>query len=349
VLSFSGGLRLPGSCAKLRNVAGSHVENTYERKNEMANHTFKGLSMRKMASLAEAVEAFGMDFEPLKLPLRYDTPAGLVTSPRHVQIVHGETHKAIGVVGLNYENVAYPVALNPAEALIAGGARIVGGGCPNNGERAYLVLESDGIIQLSRGDTIVNRFLMLSSHDGTGKIEVRMTPYRPKTGTAITTDASHPLAFKHTKNVRLRLGRARKIFTRVNQRWDEFSDGVKKMVSVTLNEKEAREFIEAVLPHTSDEPSQRLINIRQDVFTIFRDTGIGTRLPKCRGTLFGVVQAFTEWADIKRTVRKSDKRDVASASLDAKLVSDSAKKKQKAWAMALYLSKKGKLSGALSK
>jgi hypothetical protein len=121
------------------------------------------------------------------------------------------------------------------------------------------------------------------------------------------------------------------------------------MVTVPLNEAEAREFIAAVLVSKSDEPSKRLENLRQDVFTIYRDTGIGTRLPNCRNTLFGVVQAFMEWADIKRTVRKSDKRDAVSAALDARLISDSAKKKQKAWALALALSKKGKLSGALSK
>ena len=47
-------------------------------------------------------------------------------------------------------------------------------------------------------------------------------------------------------------------------------------------------------------------------------------------------------------LRQSSRRDEVAAGLDARLVSDSAKKKQKAWAMALYLSKKSnKLSGSL--
>jgi hypothetical protein len=201
------------------------------------------------------------------------------------------------------------------------------------------VLEAPGVVNLSRGDDIVNRFIMLSSHDGTGKIEVRMAPWRRKTGTAITFDAGHPLAFKHTRNVRNRVQKARKVFNSVNNSWAEFSTGIQKMIAVTVTTAQAREFVESVLPASgdSDDPSTRMGNIHDDILNIYSNTGIGTRLPKCRGTLFGLVQAFTEWADIKRTVRSSSKRDEISAGLDARLVSDSAKKKSKAWAMALYL------------
>jgi len=314
------------------------------------NYTFRGLNMQPAASLEEAVAMYNMDFSVLKLPLYFKDPnENEIVSPFHEQIIHGTTFNPIGVVGLRYQTVEYPIAFSPADALISGGAKIVGGGCPNRGERAYLILEGDGLIELSPGDTIINRFLMLSSHDGTGKIEIRMTPWRSKTGTAITFDSTNPLAFKHTRNVGTKVSRAKRIFHRVNDNWNEFSTGVKKMVSINLTEAEAKEFIESVLPATKDEPSTRLENIRSEILTIYRDTGIGTRLPKCQGTLFGVVQAFVEWADIKRTIRKSSKRDEESAALDAKLVSDSAKKKQKAWAMALYLSKKKKLSGSLSR
>jgi hypothetical protein len=121
------------------------------------------------------------------------------------------------------------------------------------------------------------------------------------------------------------------------------------MISIPLTDRQSREFIESVLPHDDKKgPSKRLENIRDDIYQIYQNTGIGTRLPKCRNTLFGVVQAFTEWADIKRTVRESSKRDEISARLDARLVSDSAKKKQKAYAMALWLSKQKSMSGALS-
>lgn len=314
------------------------------------NYTFRGLNMQGCDTYDEAMEKYHLDFPVLKRDLRFEGIDGEdVISPRNMQVIHGTTGAPLGVVGLNYTTMDYPTALEPAAILKEHGARIVGGGCPNNGERAYLVLEGEGSIELSPGDTIVNRYVMLSSHDGTGKVEIRMTPWREKTGTAITTNAAKPLAFKHTRNVAARVGMANKSFKRVNESWDEFSDGVKRMVGVNLSEDEAKQFIAAVLPSAKAEASTKLENIREDIFLIYRDTGIGTRLPKCRGTLFGVVQAFVEWADIKRTVRKSSKRDEESASLDAKLVSDSAKKKQKAWGLALTLAKNKKMSGILGK
>lgn len=313
------------------------------------NFSFKGMSMNPVSTLAEGIEKYGMGFKALKLPLYFkDENDNDVMSPDHMQMVNGLTGRPMGVVGCGYVVVDYPIAFSPAEPLLASGARIVGGACPNKGERAYLILESDGVVSLSPGDNIVNRFIMLSSHDGTGKIEVRMTPWRAKTGTALTFDAGHPLAFKHTRRVNTRVQRARKVFKNVNTSWDEFSKGVQKMVTVKLTESQAKEFIENVLPTTAKETSTRLENIRSEILTIYRDTGIGTRLPKCRGTLFGLVQAFNEWADIKRTVRKSKKRDEVSARLDAMLVSDSAKKKSKAWAMALYLANHKGMSGALT-
>jgi phage/plasmid-like protein (TIGR03299 family) len=324
------------------------------------NHTFKGLRFTPCATLNDALREFGMDFEVSKRSLFYpDENGDLVVkkgriqtgfiSPLDEQVIRTDNENPMGVVGLVYKGVPFREAFSPAEALILGGARIVGGGCPNRGERGYLVLEADGVVTLGARDKIINRFLLLSSHDGTGKIELRMTPYWERVGTAMTLDAASPLSFKHTPLVSGRVARAHKVWRRVNETWNEYSNGVQRMISIPLTDRQSREFIESVLPHDDKKgPSKRLENIRDDIYQIYQNTGIGTRLPKCRNTLFGVVQAFTEWADIKRTVRESSKRDEISARLDARLVSDSAKKKQKAYAMALWLSKQKSMSGALS-
>ena len=174
-----------------------------------------------------------------------------------------------------------------------------------------------------------------------------MTPWRKLTGTAITFDATRPLSFKHTKKVSDRIKRARAINKSVLKNWGEFTAGVQKMVAYPLSREQALEFINLVLP-TGDnsEASTKLENIRQHVYTIYTETGIGTRLPQCQGTVFGLVQAFCEWADIYKTVRKSKNRDDKAARLDARLISDGAKRKQKAWAFANYLVNNNKMKKA---
>lgn len=316
------------------------------------NFTFHGLNMTPASTFEEAIRQYEMDATYRKTPLFYevegeDGEMERKQSPYHKQIVRDDG-VPIGVVGLRYKVVPYAEAFGPAEALCAGGAVIVGGGAPNNGERGYLVLDAPGTMQLGPNDPILNRFVLTSSHDGTGKIEVRSTPWRSLTGTTFAVDTkTKPMAFKHTPLVSGRVSHAKKVIARVNKNWGEFTKGVQRMIGHRLTEQEARMFIDAVLPPSGKEASTRLENIREDVFLIWRDTGIGTRLPYTKGTLFGLVQAFSEWADIKRTVRESKKRDEVAAALDAKLISDSARKKQRAFGLALYLAKNKKLSGAL--
>jgi len=302
---------------------------------------FQGVNRSKANTLDEAVDLYKFEFPVGLKDLTYNYNGQTMLSPFHRQTVALDNGDPMGVVGLRYTVVPYRDAFAPAVELIKGGARIVGGALLNNRASAMLVMVAPGTIKLSEGDEIVNRFVMTSSHDGSSKIEVRMTPYRQKNGTALTVDATRPLSFKHTPRVSARMGQARKIYKRVNDSWDTFTNAVGRMVLVKIDDKEARDLVTAVL---GDSDSTRMENIKEDILTVFKH-GTACQLPKCKGTLFGLVQAFAEWADHGRTVRKSSKRDEVSAGINARLIADSAAKKQRAWATALWFMKGGKLAG----
>jgi hypothetical protein len=138
-----------------------------------------------------------------------------------------------------------------------------------------------------------------------------------------------------------RINRARKIFSSVNHSWDSFATNVAKMITVAVTDDEAKAFITNVL---GESDSTRMENIKGDIYATFK-TGTACVMPRCKGTVFGLVQAFAEWADHGRTVRQSKRRtDDKAAKIDARLISDSAKKKQRAWATALWFLKTKKLA-----
>jgi phage/plasmid-like protein (TIGR03299 family) len=308
-------------------------------------NAFEGLDFAIVDSLESGCQKFGLDFDVIQEDLRYSFNGEDIVSPNNRQNLRADDGRPLGVVGLRYTPVPYPIAFSPASPLLENGAKIIGGGSTEDGARGFLVMEYGDYIEISPGVRIVNRFVMVSTHDGSGKIEVRMTPYLDKAGTAYTVDASHPLSFKHTLKVGDRINRARRIYSSVMSSWGEFANGVRKMLSVPITDTEAREFIEMVLPTPKGEGAgTRLENTRMDVYTIYKHTGIGTRLPQCRGTLFGVVQAFIEWADLHKEPRTSNKRSARDAAINSRLIADNAKKKQKAWATGLYLAKKSKIS-----
>lgn len=338
------------------------------------NYTFAGLSRTPCATLDEAFEKYFMDFNVIDQPLYYIDPqvdlprlqADLLDlipdkdyqqaakalqaimdtrleTPRRRQLIHATTFAPLSTVGMGYLVQVYRDAFGIAEPLVAGGVEIVGGGILNVGEKAILLLEGKGVFRLAPGFDIVNRYALLSGHDGDTKIEVRMAPYCPRTGTTITFDASRPLCFKHTRNSGARVRRASTVLRNVTENWNEFTRGVQKMVSFPISHTEGRAFIDAVISTTIDEPSTKIENLREQVFDIWTTTGVGTRLPQCCNTVFGVVQAFAEYCDKFKTVRKSKIRNEVAAGIEARLCSAGAKQKQRAYAFGLFLANNKKL------
>lgn len=308
---------------------------------------FKGFQRTKVVSLDEACEEYAFNFDVEKRALKYEGSNGEeLISPYHEQVVRADNSAPLGVVGLGYTIVPYRIAFSPAEELIVQGARIMGGTLANHGEIAYLYMRSPGEIKIGEGDVIYNDYILKSSHDGSAKIELRLTPYRTGNGTALTVDAVKPLAFKHTTKVTDRINRARACGKRIVEAWAEFETSVARMIATPVTEQEARDFIDLVLGGDKEKDSTRLANIKVDIYTLFKYTGVGTRHPRCRNTVFGLVEAFAEWADHHQTLRKSKKakRDEDAAFLHSRLVADSAKKKQKAYAMACAMMKNRTLS-----
>lgn len=306
--------------------------------------SFTGLTEKAASTLDEACDMYGLNRPVEKRELAYIGKDGKpLISPFHMQTVDIETDNPLGVVGREYALVPYREGFGFAEGLMDNGAKAIRGGAPHFGEVAYLVLESPGMIKI--GDyEILNQFMLRSSHDGSTKIECRSTPFFTANRVALTIDATRPLCFKHTPNVRDRLARARTTFKRMNESWNEFGDGVKKMIVTRINDPDAKAFIEQITPSASE--STRIANIREEIFTLFKLTGMTRTLVQCQGTLFGLVMAVAEWADFHRTTRKTSKRSQDAAVLDARLVNDAAKKKQKAWALSLYMVNNKKLRGA---
>jgi len=318
------------------------------------NQTFQGVNFQSPKTLTEACETFGFDFTPEARDIFYEDEvrdsAGnikwadgrMVTEmkrdERYVEIVHGKTRDRFDIVGAGYVIVTYKEAFDFADDLLQNGWSIIGGLALNKGEKAYMLLEDGQKIPVGKNEFIVNRITLMSSHDGSGKIEIRSTPSCTANGVAITTDASHPLSFKHTRNVNQRLQRANKVLSSVTKSWGEFSASAKKMQSVSITDEQAKKFIEDIMPAGAKE-STRLDNIHAELFEIYKYKGTSTKLPMCKGTLFGIVMAVAEWSDGFRTVRASSKRDPVSAALESKLTMDGARKKAKAWGLALYLAK----------
>lgn len=258
-------------------------------------------------------------------------------------VVNTRTGDYVGIVGHNYGIVPYVDVVKLIWPLIeAGEAKIVRGSCPNRGERMYLLLEAPGSINLGPKDMIVNRFVVTAGHDGKNKIVIRMCPFREKNGTASITETK-PLSFKHSRKSADRIAQARKTLKGVKYTWDTYEKDVQDLLKLSISDEDVRMYFETVIEGDSTQAE----NTQAKLYDIFKTSKTIGAVPHLKGTLFGATQAVVEWVDHYKTVRKSDIRDEVSASLDAQLISDGAKKKALSWGFALKLRDNFELKGVL--
>jgi phage/plasmid-like protein (TIGR03299 family) len=296
----------------------------------------------------EVLEACGLDFtaELVELFHEYKDDDGVLikaSQPYAALVRRVDDKTPLGVNSTVYGVSQYRQWFSLPESLWQDkGLTLVYGGIQGRGTRAYLVMRAEGKIKLATDDYILNEFTVTASHDGSAKLMFMMTPRRTGNSSILTFDKPI-ISIKHTKNVAASIARVASILDKVSDHWEDFSDATQKMSQMTLTEDEARSFIKAVVGKSDTVRTQ---NIRAKVYDIFTKTGVGRVVPACNGTLFGLVQAFCEYADHHSTVRKSKYLDEAGAQLDSKTLGHAAKQKAKGWALALTLVKnKEKFTG----
>jgi phage/plasmid-like protein (TIGR03299 family) len=308
-------------------------------------YLYKDLDSPSGATYDEIIESLGLGFTAEKRPLLVEHNAAYFQVPDKVAIWHKENDAYLATVGNNYGLVQYRIAFSLADTLLSEGIEVVRGGPVNRGESAVLVLQAPGVLDLGNGNEIVNEVVLRSTHDGTGRIEVRTTPRNINTGVVLTTDALRPLSFKHSKRALERVADAKKTIHRIGREWEAFTQAAKSLMSVPLNQAEARGFIASLVEGKASEEGEigvRCQKLRDEIYERWVQ-GVSSKLPACRGTLFGLVMAVGEWCDFHKTVKKSKRFNNNAAELNARLLGDAAKKKAKAWSMALALRKRVKV------
>lgn len=297
-------------------------------------NTLSDLKGRSFRDADELLEAAGLDFDAELRPLVYPVgdPQAVVYAgqPFIAAIVHTDTEECLGVGSTKYGIVQYRQAFSFLDEMIGEGIRFERGGAPNKGERAFIVASLKTPFEINDGQSINSTFMIQSSHDRSSKLTVQLLP--TFNGMHFVTGDT-VFSVKHTKNAVDAVAQAKKILHRTRLRWEEFEDHVRKMVLVEVSDDEARDYIKSVV---GDSNTAKMENIRNKI----KDLWDLNKTPGCRRTLFGLVVAVTEWADRYKVVRASKYYDEDTAELLAKVSGDGARKKAKAWSMALTLKRK---------
>jgi hypothetical protein len=268
------------------------------------------------ANMAEATQNKYSDVRLPAIVTIYNTHTGDILAPKGV--------------GRDYGIVQYDEAVAFLEKLIGGEyADLRYLAAPGTGSHLYVVLRAEGAIDF-QGTEVKNDFLVTTSHDGSAKLNIRITP---TVGKLTAIPFNKVVSFRHSKNVGEYIGRAAATIESVTEMWDTFDSDVRHMMNVPITNVQALDYFKSIIG--DDDESTRQVNIRDTMFSLFEK---GTIARLCPGTMAAAYFGFVEWSNHYKTVRKMKHvKDSAEAELFGKFHGGSVREQTEGYAFAVEM------------
>jgi phage/plasmid-like protein (TIGR03299 family) len=258
-------------------------------------------------------EAAGMDWRIKRGIVRYNTDfdgSQLELPEQHV-LFRSDTKAPLGVVSSRYQVV------QPGEVIEffrdiarAGGLELSAAGTIYGGKRFWATAKIGEASPASVADTIGGYILISTSADGSLATEVRRTTVRTVCKNTLAMAMADAKASVKVSHRSVFDPASVKEFMGLNTAaWDAFRHNVTRLANIELLEEEAASI--AVDVFGGGEKARETAGFKK-VMSLFNGAGMGAEMDGVFGTRWGMLNAFTEYADHHARARTDENRFVSS-------------------------------------
>lgn len=258
-------------------------------------------------------EAAGMDWRIKRGIVRYNTDfdgSQLELPEQHV-LFRSDTKAPLGVVSSRYQVV------QPGEVIEffrdiarAGGLELSAAGTIYGGKRFWATAKIGEAAPASVADTIGGYILISTSADGSLATEVRRTTVRTVCKNTLAMAMADAKASVKVSHRSVFDPASVKEFMGLNTAaWDAFRHNVTRLANIELLEEEAAHIAAEVFG--GGEKVQETAGFKK-VMSLFNGAGMGSEMDGVFGTRWGMLNAFTEYADHHARARTDENRFVSS-------------------------------------
>lgn len=301
----------------------------------------------------EAQEVAGLTWTVRKEPVYYRMPAidgvsRIMKVPGSFAVVRNDNQQPLGLVGKDYLPYQNNELFNFMETFCqTTNAKMETAGSLRNGKIVW-ALSTNGTLEYVDGDPIDQYFLFKNSFDGSTNIEICFTNVRVvcnNTLTAALRQAKNIWRIRHTSNLHEQVELAKEAVLG-RQRYEEALGAImRKMASMPVSGKEAGMLVnqivrnqikdteELVADQKLSEIEEQLTAYQQktaDKILELHESGVGPNIPGVRGSVYGILQACTEYADHFKTIRPGN-RSWEEAHFESVMMGSSQDFKQRAF------------------
>lgn len=290
------------------------------------------LSSRDYGSVAEALATTGLDYSVEVMDLyaapreqaSVSDPQGLIHAPALRTLVRpmpDGSQRVLAACGTRYTPIQNADAFAVADDLKADhGSRIVGAADFRSGGSSILVVDVNAPVTLRKpgGDVDVTDLSLVirNAHDGSSALTFAITGVRVACTNmlrAAIAGAHHTWKVSHTPNAQQRVDLAAQAIREVIGYRDAFTVAAQAMLDQAMTDREFEAIVSRMWPvaegREDTKAGQNALEQRRSVLDLYQAS---ETLDGIRGTLWGGMNALTEWYDWARPVRQED-ADVARA------------------------------------
>ena len=256
--------------------------------------------------------AAGMDWKIKRGIVRYNTSVDgdqLELPEQHV-LFRSDTKAPLGVVSKRYQVV------QPGEVVEffrdiarAGGLELSAAGTIYDGKRFWATAKIGEAAPTSVADKIGGYILISTSADGSLATEVRRTTVRTVCKNTLAMALGDKASVRVTHRSTFDPDQVKEFMGLNSAAWDAFRHNVTRLANVPLLEEEAGVITAGVLG--GGEKVRETAGFKK-VLSLFSGEGMGAQMDGVMGTRWGLINAFTEYADHHARARSDQNRFVSS-------------------------------------
>lgn len=296
-----------------------------------------GTALDHPATAAEAIQAAGLDWSVALEAVR-DLRGKEIPGAR--ALVRSDRMEALSVVGTGYRPIQNREAFRFADLLVGEGKAVYeSAGALDGGRRIWLEAKLPGDLWID-GEDRVEKYLLLSNpHYRGSSLRVLLLGRRLACENMLLSTLaggrSRAVRIRHTGDIESHVAAAQRLLGISLKHFDAFGEQARHFATRALSAAALKSYFEDLVPDPKDSDAERAVATRETLLRLF-ESGRGSELPSARGTLWGALNAVSEFTDHERSTRAGSDGKTLSRWKSA-LFGSGAALKERAWRRALEL------------
>jgi len=270
-----------------------------------------GTQVPGLMTTKEALQLAHLNWEVEKVPVL--SAKDLSPVPNAFTVIRKDNFDPLGIVGNRYEPISNSEAFRFFdEALGEGQGQVDTIGALGNGERVWCLAKMPDTFEALPGDPVERYLLCWTSHDGSKSMEVMFTNIRVvcnNTLTAALRECSNKISIKHTSNWEQRMKFAHQMLFQSEDYWRKMKEVSMHLARTSVSRVEVGAFLDAMFPDREDKKTGLFMKSEggEQVQKLMEE-GRGSNIRGVRGSKWGLFNAYSEYLDHERKVRKGTNR-----------------------------------------